>query len=77
MKASPIPEYLSYATYNLFHEKKYTVFDGDEIYASRTSWIGLPQGSSLSPLGFNLYISKLMHQIAERSEVIGFADEAI
>jgi ribonuclease HI/endonuclease/exonuclease/phosphatase (EEP) superfamily protein YafD len=75
MKDSQIPENLAYATYNLFHEKKYTVFDGDQIYASRTSWIGLPQGSSLSPLGFNIYVALLVKKLATRTKVIGFADD--
>jgi Reverse transcriptase (RNA-dependent DNA polymerase)/Endonuclease-reverse transcriptase len=75
MKDSQIPDNLAFATHNLFHEKKYKVFDGDQVYASRTSWIGLPQGSSLSPLGFNIYISLLVKRLATRTNVVGFADD--
>lgn len=49
----------------------------DELSQSYHTYKGIPQGSVLSPLLFNLYINKLNKQITHNCRVLQFADDTV
>lgn len=70
-----ISECLVKAVHGLFSERKISASIDNKNYIERTTWIGLPQGSPLSPLCFNILISKLMETQTGGPIKVGFADD--
>lgn len=60
--------------YNLISERNitFTNFPGN---ISRSTFKGLPQGSTLSPSLFNIYVNKIEHNIGDQVKILKFADD--
>ncbi|KAL1398832.1 hypothetical protein pipiens_002335 [Culex pipiens pipiens] len=74
MRRLGISECLVKAVYSLFKERLlYAVLDGNPI--QRMTWVGLPQGSPLSPLCFNIVIFSLFGFRIAGVFYLDFADD--
>lgn len=75
MKLMKVDECLVKAVYSLFQERVIvgTTNDQEELY--RTTWKGLPQGSPLSPICFNIFITRLMNNIPRGIIKVNYADD--
>ena len=51
--------------------------DNESINAARSVFRGLPQGSVLSPLLFNIYVSDLENSVNNNCEILQFADDIL
>lgn len=70
-----LPPVLCRFIYSLIHARKLQFVVNGEITDARYSYKGVPQGSILSPILFNIYVSKLSKHIGEDCEVVQFADD--
>lgn len=72
-----IPVHLVRIIYFLFRERKLSIQLTGTISNTRTTWIGLPQGSPLSPICFNIFINNVVKNGAARQGLIlvDFADD--
>lgn len=72
-----IPVELVRIIYFLFRERKLSIQLTGSISYTRTTWIGLPQGSPLSPICFNIYINNVVRNAAAKQGIIlvDFADD--
>ncbi|GJQ65359.1 hypothetical protein Trydic_g10583, partial [Trypoxylus dichotomus] len=76
MRESPIPTYLVKITQEWLEGRRYRVKTNDKFSQERTAEEGLPQGSPLSPVLFNIFISDLPRVIAEAEvRLFQFADD--
>lgn len=72
-----IPPKICWFIYKLISLRKTQfLFNGEcsELFLSRK---GVPQGSILSPILFNLYVAKLKNFIKKKCEILQFADDIV
>lgn len=72
-----LPNQLSNFIFTLFKMRSmHFVLDG-KIKESRVGYLGVPQGSCLSPFLYNLYVSDIDSCISDDCELLQFADDAV
>ncbi|GBP34967.1 Poly(A)-specific ribonuclease PARN [Eumeta japonica] len=71
-----MPVRLSNFIFNVLSERKILLRIGGEVKGSRLVWKGLPQGSILSPLLYNLYTSDLELLISS-CKILQYADDLL
>ncbi|EFN62498.1 RNA-directed DNA polymerase from mobile element jockey [Camponotus floridanus] len=71
-----MPPTLCQFIYSLIHFRRLQFVINSELSDTRFSYKGVPQGSILSPILFNIYISKLRKHIREDCELVQFADDS-
>lgn len=69
-----IPNNLIKFIYNLISERNIT-FTNYPGNITRTTYRGLPQGSSLSPVLFNIYINNIVSKYPDKIKILKFADD--
>jgi len=62
---------------NLVNCRYVNFYEEDIPYGSRTTYKGLPQGSTLSPILFNLYIKDILKYVPYDCKTIRFADDIV
>lgn len=72
-----IPEKLVRFICNLFMQRTISIKSRDSILSPRTIWKGLPQGSVLSPILYNLYTCDLEHSVISFCEILQYADDLV
>lgn len=70
-----IPSKVAKCLYLLLSKKTISVKACPSNIGPRTSYIGLPQGSILSPIAFNVYSSDIMEVVAGDVQVLQYADD--
>ncbi|XP_032676161.1 uncharacterized protein LOC116846456 [Odontomachus brunneus] len=72
-----IPDcYVKFIEFILFHKKVNGYFNGHYL-GERIGSVGVPQGSVLSPLLFNLYMSRIHLNLEKDIHIISYADDVI
>lgn len=61
----------------LLNKQIFTKDKHGNILGPVISDIGIPQGSPLSPILFNLYVSDLIRNISENSKILSYADDIL
>jgi ribonuclease HI len=69
-----VPSVVAKIIYKLFYERTLVIMDGPEENR-RKIWKGIPQGSVLSPILFNVYCSDLERKINKSCKIVQFADD--
>lgn len=70
-----IPSELVEVIYNITKTRYIEIYHEGTFLDSLQVNKGLPQGSSLSPLLFNLYLTKIKDQISKDTKILQFADD--
>lgn len=70
-----LPPKLCLFIYNLIHYRELQFVINGEITESYLSYKGVPQGSILSPLLFNIYVAKCKNYVSKECNIIQFADD--
>lgn len=70
-----IPYYFASRTINLFKNRSLFIRVNGKLLGPRIANSGLPQGSVLSPLLFNIYCLDLYDYLGSRTKIIQFADD--
>ena len=77
LKSKGVPPKFIKFIYNLINNRNlFGYFGGVEI-GNRSSNKGLPQGSILSPILFNIYISEIIFKINYNCKLLSFADDIL
>lgn len=76
LEATGAPDYFCYLIHSLFYLKILHIFSGDS-HETRHSFTGVPQGSVLSPLLFNIYINDIFKHIPNDVYVLAYADDIV
>ncbi|XP_025266733.1 uncharacterized protein LOC105255877 [Camponotus floridanus] len=72
-----MPPVLCHFIYSLTHSRNLQFVYNGEVSDTRYTYKGVPQGSILSPILFNIYVSKLHKHIGKECELIQFADDIV
>lgn len=74
-----VPKQISNYIYSLFSERKIVLNVNETEYndTQRTTWRGLPQGSVLSPLLYNIYTADLETVFGSTIQVLQYADDLL
>ena len=72
-----IPIMLSNFIFNILYERSISLTLGDSTKLSRLLWKGLPQGSVLSPLLYNIYTYDLESSLNNTVRVLQYADDLL
>ncbi|CAK1597373.1 unnamed protein product [Parnassius mnemosyne] len=70
-----IPAKTVHFIYNLFMGRSIKIRNKGMLTSPRTIWKGLPQGSVLSPILYNIYIYDLEHSISSFCDILQYADD--
>lgn len=77
MQQLSIPRKMIHVICNLFMERSIRVRSGNIMLPARTIWKGLPQGSVLSPILYNLYTSDLDRVVDSFCDILQYADDIV
>lgn len=78
LKNLQIPTDIANIVFNLFNNRKlYIRKETNELIGPKVTWKGLAQGSSLSPLLFNIYMIHLHQIIPDEVMLLSYADDLV
>ena len=73
-----VPAYLRNIIFQILNDRQIFIRDCDgNIIGPRTGNMGLPQGSPLSPILFNIYTHNLKYAISDKIEILQYADDIV
>ncbi|KAA5550263.1 hypothetical protein F3G54_33470, partial [Pseudomonas aeruginosa] len=72
-----VPYFLTNSIVNLLSERKIILDVGGPYKPSRLVWRGLPQGSVLSPLLYNIYTYDLEGSVGDSASLLQYADDLV
>ena len=73
-----VPAYLRNIIFQFLYDRQIFIRDCDgNIIGPKTSNMGLPQGSPLSPILFNTYTHNLKYVISDKIEILRYADDIV